>query len=532
MQALFLLAGIVMANVLLVGTQVINAQARASYAEGELLLGAGPAGRLLPPPGEELFDERWYIELRRAGFHEIAPLLRRYLVTEDGQNLELLGIDGLVMPGAAGTDRRRIREGQADTDYGSFSLPPFQLWAAPARLRQLGIAAGEEIRLANGLSLPPALAAPDRSLGHRLLLDVGALQELSGSRGQLSSVLVFDMAPGRLAALQAQLPAGLRWVPESDQPDPAELTRSFHLNLAAMGLLSFVVGVFLVYNALAFSYTDRRVLIRRLRLAGVSRRELRTALLLELVVFLSLGGLLGAWLGALTAAWLIPGVGQTLAQLYGVYIQYPDGLVPGGLWPPLLMTGLAGVLCALFPLRRALTAPMLDRGEAGWSLAAAARRDRQLALVGLCLLALALVLYLLATTVLAALAGMACLLLGAALLLPLTLRLLLGLLQRLVPPRKAALGWLLADSRWLLGPASLALMAVTLALVANSGLNTMIGSFRTATDSWLEQRLTAELYLRDSVDAAALRTWLAQQAPGVELAERHGNTPGPGERER
>ena len=44
----------------------------------------------------------------------------------------------------------------------------------------------------------------------------------------------------------------------------AELTRSFHLNLAAMGLLAFVVGVFLTYNALAFSYTDRAELIRKL----------------------------------------------------------------------------------------------------------------------------------------------------------------------------------------------------------------------------------------------------------------------------
>ncbi len=523
-QALFLLAGIIMANVLLVGTQVINAQARSSYAEGEVLLGAGPAGRVLPLAGTELFDERKYLQLRRSGYFEIAPLLRRFVLTGDGQSLELLGIDGLVMPGAVGADRQRIREGQAGTDYGSFSLPPFQLWGAPARLRQLGAAAGETIMLTNGATLPPATAVAGRSLGHRLLLDVGALQDLSDSRGQLSGILVFDMPPERLARFIAQLPADLRWVPASDQPDPAELTQSFHLNLAAMGLLSFVVGVFLIYNALAFSYTDRRVLIRRLRLAGVGRGELRIALLLELGVFLALGGLLGTLLGAWLAGFLIPGVGQTLAQLYGVYIQYPDGLVPGGWWPPLMMTALAGALCALFPLRRALRAPLLDRGEAGWSLAAAALRDRRLAIVGVVLLAIALLLSEFAATVVTALGGMACLLLGAALLLPLTLRLLLGLLQRLVPPRRAALGWLLADSRWLIGPASLALMAVTLALVANSGLNTMIGSFRAATDGWLAQRLTADLYLGETIDAQSLRDWLAREAPGVELAERHGTT--------
>lgn len=533
-QAAFLLAGVIMANVLLVGTQVINAQARASYAEGERFLGAGPQGRIRPADNRPFVEERDYIALRRAGFHELAPMLRQVVVLEDGTSVELVGIDGLAMPRQAGRGSRRLQprkegppgagnpgaQGQGG-DYASFSLPPYELWVAPARLRQLGLEAGERATTAGGDRLPPVHEAPGQTLGHRLLLDVGALQELTDTRGALSGLLVFDITPERLEALKAALPATLRWSPETDQPDPAELTRSFHLNLGAMGLLSFVVGVFLVYNALAFSYTDRRVLLRRLRLAGVSRRRLAQALLLELGVFLLLGAFIGTWLGALLAAWLLPGVGQTLAQLYGVYIQYPDGLAPGGWWPPLILTAVAGVLCAAFPLREALTAPLLDRGASGWDLAATARRDRRMALLGCALLLTAAAFARWAPSVLPALAGMACLLLGAALLLPWVLRGLLGLLQRLLPDRRAALAWLVADSRWLLGPASLALMAMTLALVANSGLNTMIGSFRTATDQWLAQRLTAQLYLRETQETERLQRWLEREAPGARIAERH-----------
>lgn len=523
-QAAFLLAGVVMANVLLVGTQVINAQARASYAEGEQLLGAGPQGRLRSADGQAAFDERYYVDLRLAGFHELAPLLRRVVITAEGEPLELLGLDGLAMPRQTGQGRQRIDTQGDGGDYASFSFPPYELWAAPARLRQLGLDEGEGLPLADGQQLPPLREAPNQSLGHRLVLDIGALQELTGDRGALSDILVFNMSPERLSQLREALPDALTWVANDNQPDPVELTRSFHLNLAAMGLLSFVVGVFLVYNALAFSYTDRRVLLRRLRLTGVSRRALRGALLVELTGFLVLGAAIGAWLGALMASWLLPGVGQTLAQLYGVYIQYPDGLTPGGWWPPVLMTLAAGLLCAAFPLRQALAAPLLDRGASGWSLKATARRDGQLAMVGLVFLAVALLLAGKAQTVLLALAGMACLLLGAALLLPFVLRVLLGLLQRGVPERRASLGWLVADSRWLLGPASLALMAVTLALVANSGLNVMIGSFRDATDQWLTQRLTAQLYLRGTVETADLERWLTDEAPGAALAERHSVT--------
>ena len=57
-QALFLLTGIVIANVLLVGTLLINSQARASYAEGEQWLSAGPVGQIRSRAADGSFDER------------------------------------------------------------------------------------------------------------------------------------------------------------------------------------------------------------------------------------------------------------------------------------------------------------------------------------------------------------------------------------------------------------------------------------------------------------------------------------------
>ncbi len=221
------------------------------------------------------------------------------------------------------------------------------------------------------------------------------------------------------------------------------------------------------------------------------------------------------------AAWLLPGVGRTLAQLYGVYIAYPDGLVPSGIWLPLLMTAIAAALCVLFPLRETLNAPLLERRTASWQQHTVKRRDRLMALTGLLLLAAAVCIGLSAARLWVALAGMACLLLGAALLLPIVLRVLISGLEKLVPARSARLSWLLADSRWLLGPASLALMAMTLALVANSGLNTMINSFRGATDDWLSQRLAADLYLRGEQNVAGIEDWLALEMPALRVAERY-----------
>ena len=57
-QAVFLLAGVIIANVLLVGTQLINAQARASYETGVKVLGAGPEGEIVSSRSADRIDER------------------------------------------------------------------------------------------------------------------------------------------------------------------------------------------------------------------------------------------------------------------------------------------------------------------------------------------------------------------------------------------------------------------------------------------------------------------------------------------
>lgn len=520
-QGLFLLTGIIVANVLLVGTLLINAQARASYAQGENYLGAATIGQIRHKDRNRLIDEQDYVFLRRSGFDMLVPQLRQLLRTDDGKTLDVSGIDAFAMPRSASAPMTNPQNGTDVGDITGFAFPPYQLWAAPARLEQLGASDQDRIRLASGVELPPLMAVPNQQFGYRMFMDINALQELVDKRGKLSSILVFSTSPERKAELISSLPAELQFINNDDTPDPQELTRSFHLNLAAMGLLAFVVGLFLTYNAIAFSYTDRHDLLRKLRLAGILKWELRLALLLELSLFLGAGIVTGTWLGAKLSALLLPGVGQTLAQLYGVYIAYPDSLAPTGIWLPWVMTIIAAALCVAFPMREALNAPLLDRRQYGWNISAVIRRDRMLAMVGIFLLITALVITLLTKTLWLALTGMACLLLGAAFLLPLVLRLLIAATRSRVSPRHARLSWLLADSRWLLGPASLALMAMTMALLANSGLNTMINSFRTATDDWLSQRLVANLYIRGGQDMMDLENWLATEMPRLRTGERY-----------
>jgi putative ABC transport system permease protein len=106
---------------------------------------------------------------------------------------------------------------------------------------------------------------------------------------------------------------------------------------------------------------------------------------------------------------------------------------------------------------------------------------------------------------------MTALLLGAALALPVLLN---GALNLLLRRSGSVLGqWFLADCRQQLPTLSLALMALLLALAANIGAGSMTSGFRQTFSNWLEQRLTAELYINPQTPAQAgeLHDWLKQQ---------------------
>jgi putative ABC transport system permease protein len=134
---------------------------------------------------------------------------------------------------------------------------------------------------------------------------------------------------------------------------------------------------------------------------------------------------------------------------------------------------------------------------------------------GLALLLLAAVVPLVAGGLVAGFTMLGGLLVGAALLLPPALaRALRWAEQRARGPLAQ---WFWADTRQQLPGLSLALMALMLALAANIGVSTMVGSFRATFAGWLDQRLAAEVYLNagDPARAAEITDWLAPRVDAI-----------------
>ena len=83
--------------------------------------------------------------------------------------------------------------------------------------------------------------------------------------------------------------------------------------------------------------------------------------------------------------------------------------------------------------------------------------------------------------------------LGAALALPPCLAAILRLGE--AQAVRAMAQWFWADTRQQLPGLGLALMALLLAMAANVGVSTMVSSFRLTFVGFLDQRLSAELYV-------------------------------------
>ncbi len=487
-QLAMLMLGLALATALWSGVQAINAEARASYDRAAAVLGQNRMERIVSQDGGPIAQDL-YVALRRDGW-KVSPVVEGRLPATD---LRLLGIDPLTLP--AGAASVPVRTGAELADFLSGGGQLFLNPETAAGLRPDGLPA-----LRTDPGLPPGTG----------LTDVGVAQRLLGMEGRLSHLLV---SPG--AQPDRPLPQGLvRRAPDGGT-DISRLTDSFHLNLTAFGFLAFAVGLFIVNSAIGLAFEQRRAMLRTLRALGLSAREIMGLVLLELLVLALAAGMIGIGLGYLVAAALLPDVAATLRGLYGAEVTGTLSLRPGW-WLAGLGMALAGTLLAAGQsLWRLWQLPLLAPAQPrAWARATARSLWRQ-GVAGAALLGLSAGLLAFGTGLPAGFGGLAALLVGAALCLPLGLILVTGLGGRMA--RGVLVQWFWADTRQQVPGLSLALMALLLALAANIGVGTMVSSFRQTFVGWLDQRLASELYVtaRSADEARRLEAWLAPRTDAV-----------------
>ncbi|WP_414881487.1 FtsX-like permease family protein [Pseudomonas sp. IT-P2] len=502
-QFFSVLTGLWLATSLLTGVEALNSQARDSYARASQMIGGEPQASLSTPNGAT-FPQQWFVDLRRLGW-PVSPVLQGRLILKNHENqrLQLMGIEPVSLPG----DSAVAGQAMPIERIVEFFTPPGSTWISPETLRALNLAEGATPTTEPGQTLPPLRAQTDMAPGV-LLVDIGVAQRVLEQPDQLSRLLLpKDFHADVPAAFKGQL----QLKSSGEENNLARLTESFHLNLDALGFLSFIVGLFIVHAAIGLALEQRRGLLRTLRACGVSARMLIACLIVELGALALIGGLFGVVSGYWLASVLLPDVAASLRGLYGAEVAGQLRLSPWWWFSGIGLSLLGALLAGANSLLRAARLPLLAVADPqAWHQQHARWLRRQGWVAGVCA-AIALAALVWGNSLASGFVLMAGLLLGAALALPVLLSALLnGLLGR----SRSVLGqWFLADCRQQLPALSLALMALLLAMAANIGAGSMTAGFRQTFNDWLEQRLTAELYLNPSNPAQAreLYTWLKQQ---------------------
>lgn len=468
------LAGLALATALWSGVQAINSEARASYDAAAKTLGEGQYDLLISKQGNRI-PQDVYVLLRKSGWL-VSPVIEARI-----DDVRLLGIDVVT----SATALPNLANGQSAITYDT-------LFANEETALKVSMLANVTV----DKSIAPGIAIGDIGLVQRIL-----------KRDDLTRLILLPNQPNKQPSLGMVAP-NLRIQSAHAVANVTELTGSFHLNLTAFGLLSFVVGLFIVNSTIGLAFEQRRGMIRTVRSLGVPMRTLIALITFEMMTLAVIGAGLGIILGYFIAAFLLPDVAATLRGLYGAQISGTLEL-RASWWVSGMVLALIGTAVALSSrIWQIVQMPLLASAKPrAWVVATASRFRWQL-IIAITLLFSTVPLAMTLEGLLAGFILLGCLLIGAALALPPLLGGLLTLVQKYtVAP---VWEWFWADTRQQLPGLSLALIALLLAVSANIGVSTMVSSFRQTFIAFLDQRLAPELFVEvDTAEqSAALEMFL------------------------
>jgi putative ABC transport system permease protein len=152
-------------------------------------------------------------------------------------------------------------------------------------------------------------------------MDIAAAQLLFQSIGRLDRIELVTM-PDRplddiVTTVRRVLPPHLVVQRPAQRTKQLEnMVRAFQLNLTVLSWVGLLVGMFLIYNTMAFAVAQRRREIGIYRALGMTEQRVAGLFLVEAGLLGLIGGLLGGLGGVWVARSLVSLVSRTIADLY------------------------------------------------------------------------------------------------------------------------------------------------------------------------------------------------------------------------
>lgn len=368
--------------------------------------------------------------------------------------------------------------------------------------------------------IPPNTVGVDSSVA---FADIATAQTIFGTVGKLDRIdIVADSShvSAVVGRLERVVPSGARVLaPKTRVSEISRMLASFTMNLSALAYVALLVGMYLIYNAVAISVVQRASEIGTLRALGAGRRTIFAIFIGEGALYGIAGSIGGLLLGAVLAKFSLRAVEATVSALYvGTHADAVLWSWTATIKAFALGTGLSMLAAALPAIGAAATAPARIMRNSGAAEQRIRGFTRTATIAGLVCMALAFVAARLpalgdGVPVFGYIAGVLAIV-GASLEAPLLLALVTRIGARFArgaSPTLAA-AFLRASTRRI----SVAVASLMVAVAMMIAIAVLVGSFRSTIVAWTNDTLSADLYL---------------SAPGAADATLHGAFPPSASRE-
>ncbi len=457
-------------------------------------------------------DEKLYTRLRvEQGIANLSPVVTGYvkLVHPDEESFKLIGIDPFIEKPLHSGWQNEQKEDSPPDFLNRLITEPNSVLLSEKTAQRLHLKINDQLTVVTGQGrqplkivglLPGNDAVSEQVLAKLIITDIATAQEVLGLFGRLSSieVLIEKNGPETLAAIQKVLPGTALLVSiESQGESMREMTRAFSINLQALGLLSLLVGMFLIYNTMTFLVVQRRQLIGSLRLLGVTRQQILKLIIGEALLLAIIGTLLGIVLGIILGQGLLYLISRTINVIYFRIDAASLMITPLQIGKGALL-GISATMLAVLPPALEATRLSAVKVLARSQLESGSRRlIKTVGLMSLVLILGGLAMALLSgKSINLGLVSILLILFGFGLLTPVLTLLLMKLIERLFGRFLGILGRLpvrMVSAE--ISRTGIAIAALMIAVSATIGMDLMIGSFRQTVAQWLHSSLPADLYV-------------------------------------
>ena len=372
LRTLLTIVGVALGVSASVAVRTANVDVLRSF-EQTVMTVAGPT-TLEVSGGETGLDEQVMTRVRTvAGVTSASPVILQTAVRMRGeqadQAVQVVGLDLL-----AEINTRGFRMSQPATESQLMSMiQPEAVFLGAKLAREWNLSVEDQVDLLMGPRRLTCRVAgilrheSDRtsSWERMAVMDIAAAQITFGMVGKVDRIdIVTDekKAVEEVAqALRTVLPSHMTVERPANRTRQVEqMVRAFRLNLTVLSWVGLLVGMFLIYNTMAFAVAQRRREIGIYRAIGMTQSRVAVLFLMEAGFFGFLGGIAGSTTGMALAQELVALLSRTISDLYA-----PVGAGEGGL----LWTGqfwnmmLEGIVIGCVVSMIGAVGPSLDAGR-------------------------------------------------------------------------------------------------------------------------------------------------------------------------